>query len=314
MQTIHILSTIFILAALLGTGACGQAANKATPTPAPTLQPGDSTRSLTVGSLERTYILHIPPGMDSQQPLPVVFAFHSGTIDALSMQQQSGLNDTADQNGFILVYPNGTGTGHIRYWNASGCCGEASNQNIDDLAFVRQMLADLGTILRIDPKRIYATGLFNGAIFSYRLACEMSDTFAAIAAVERDMLTDPCQPQEPVSVVHVQGLNDRVYNIGDLIYYGGIQPGAETGTNHDIVFPPVEQVIATWVELDGCSGEAKVDKQGTVTHTAYDNCKNGSAVELYAIEGALSAWPNPYAFPTASNQMIWDFFNTHPKP
>ena len=306
------LSLLFVLA------ACGQAAAtptataapSATPltptTPAPTMQPGESTRTLTVGGVERTYILHIPPGLDSSRPAPVVFVFHGFEENTVYIQNITNFNDIADKNSFIVIYPNGSGDSRHLSWNASGCCGDAINKNIDDLAFVRQMLADLGTIARIDIKRIYASGFSNGAIFSYRLACEMSDTFAAIAPVASPMLTNPCQPQQPVSVVHVHGLEDD--------FNGATGAEMVNGVMTNVVFPPVEQVIATWVQLDGCSGAAQVEKQGKITHTVYATCRAGTAVELYTIEGGRHAWPNPYAFPTASTQMIWDFFKAHPKP
>ena len=296
---------------LISSAACGQAAAKPTATAAPTatpaatLQPGDSTRTLTVDGLERTYILHIPPGIDNQNPTPLVLAFHEFLENSYVMQQHTGFNDTADQSGFILAYLDGTGTNHNYAWNAGGCCGPAFTKNIDDIAFVRQMLADLGTIFRIDPKRIYAVGFSNGGMFSYRLACEMSDTFAAIAAVSGPLFFSPCQPQQPVSVVHVNGLADR-----QVPYTGDVG----TPPFYGIFFPTVEQGIANWVQSDGCSGAAKVEKKGFVTHTAYDSCRAGSAVELYTIDGGAHAWPNPYAFPNASNQMIWDFFKAHPKP
>jgi polyhydroxybutyrate depolymerase len=254
-----------------------------------------------VGDLERDYLLHIPPGLDSQQPVPVVFAFHGSEEGADVIQGMSGFNDIADINGFIVVYPNG----FRGDWNL-GVPGLETY--IDDFGFVRQMLADLGTIVRVDPKRIYATGFSAGANFSYRLACEMSDTFAAIAPVEGWMFNYPCQPQQPVSVVHVHGMNDSY--TGQTLTPGDV---GITGTTN-IIMPSVEQAVATWAQLDGCSGTAQVEKQGIITHTVYSSCKAGTAVELYAIEGGPHVWPPPYAFPTASTQMIWDFFKAHPKP
>ncbi len=282
--------------------ATGQAAPKPTATPAATLQPGDSERMLTAGGLERTYLLHIPPGLASQHPVPVVFVFHGLSGTAKITQITSGFDVTADLNGFVVVYPNGVD----QSWNGSGCCGTAVNKNIDDLAFVRQMLADLGTILTVDPKRIYATGFSNGAMFSYRLACEMSDTFAAVAPVSGWLLTSPCQPQQPVSVMHVHGsIDDYEGSTGQMLI---------NGVSVEVVFPAVEQGIATWAQLDGCTGTAKVETQGTITRRVYADCKAGTAVELYTLDKGGHAWPSPYAFPTISSPGIWDFFAAHPKP
>jgi len=305
---------VAILAAvlLLGATACSQTVAKpvtthaptATPGPAPTLQPGDSTRQLTVSGLERSYILHIPPGLDSLRPVPVVFVFHGLLDDAVSIQTTTGFNAIADKNGFPVLYPNGSGPSEALSWNAGGCCGYAAENNTDEITFIRHMLTDLGTIVRVDPKRIYATGYDNGAMLSYRLACEMSDTFAAVAPVSGWLLTNPCRPQQPVSVVVVHGLDDK--------YNGGI--GASLYATHsDFVFPSVEQGIATWVQLDGCGGSAQVEQQGAVTYTTYASCQAGTEVELYAIEKWGHAWPPPYALPAISSPMIWDFFAAHAK-
>lgn len=304
MRNNSYLLTIFTFASLLAAVSCGQKTMQPSPTPMPTLTHGDTTRSLAVGELERTYLLHIPPGLDSQSPVPVVFVFHGFTQTAEAIQVLSGFNEVSDQNGFVVVYPNG----FEHSWNGSGCCGEAVNQAIDDLSFVRQMLVDIGTIVQVDPKRIYSTGFSNGAIFSYRLACEMSETFAAVAPVSGWLLSDPCQPLQPVSVMHLHGSNDN--------FTGAANRMMIKGHLTDVVFPPVEQGLATWAQLDGCSRTAQVEQQqqGLVTHTVYSGCNAGTEVELYTIKNGGHAWPSPYAFPAISSPGIWDFFKAHPKP
>lgn len=271
-----------------------------TATPAPTLQPSDSTHTLMVGDLKYTYLLHIPPGLDGLQPVPVVFVFHGYTVNAGYMAVL-GFNDVADQQGFLAVYPNGYGLS----WNAGGCCGPAAKDNVDDIAFVRQMLTDLGTLVSIDPKRIYSTGWSNGAMFSYRLACEMADTFAAIAPVSGPLIYAPCQPQQPVSVMHEHGLADP-----EVPFAGG-QGDIVVA---DVFFPPVEAGTAFWAQVDGCAGNPQVEKQGLLTHTVYPGCKAGSAVEIYTIDVQRHSWPSPYILPAPLPQTIWDFFKAHPKP
>jgi polyhydroxybutyrate depolymerase len=308
MKILRIWSYTFIAATLLvGVVACGQ--NAATPTAVPTatiaaatLQPGDSERTLTVNGVERTYLLHIPPGLDSHRPVPVVFALHGYDneihFEVSDLQHMTGFNDIADQSGFLLVYPKGISG----VWNAGTCCGIAAENNVDEAAFVRQILSDLGTITSIDTKRIYATGFSAGGMLSYRLACEMSDTFAAIAPVAGALVYSPCQPGQPVSVMQVHGMSDTA-----IPYAGGV--GLFMSGNN--VFPPVEQEIATWAQLDGCTGSAQVEKQGMTTHTIYASCKAGSAVELYTLDALGNNWPSQYVLPIS--QMIWDFFAAHPK-
>jgi polyhydroxybutyrate depolymerase len=279
---------------LLSTASCDQTIPIPNPTAAPTIQPGDFERKLTVNDLERSYLLHIPSGLNSQQPLPVVFAFHGRTGTPKEMQTVTRFNIVADLGNFLVVYPEGI----FRTWNAGDCCGYAMNHNVDEQAFIRQILADLDTIATIDPKRIYAVGYSNGGMLAYRLACEMSETFAAIAPVAGALVYSPCQPQQAVSVIHVHGLADT------SVPYAG-------GTPHD--FPPIEQVIANWVQLAGCTGSPHVESLVNIaTHTTHTSCQAGTAVELYTIDSLYHGWPSKKEL--LISQIIWDFFAAHPKP
>jgi polyhydroxybutyrate depolymerase len=298
MKNPKICLLILIVAAMsIGIAACSRTA--ATSTPMPTLAPGGYQRTLTVNGQSRSYLLYVPPNMNSSQPVPVVFGFHGYTSNGASFRDVTGFNAIADTSGILAVYPEGEGGDHS--WNAGGCCAGARTADLEDVTFIRQIISDLKVIANIDPKRIYATGHSNGAMFVYRLACEMSDTFAAIAPVAGPLFYSPCKPKEPVSVMHVHGLADPA-----VPYAGG--PSGYPG----LVFPSVDESIAAWAKLDGCTGEAQVEMLGSVTHTAYISCKAGTAVELYAIEGLGHIWPQPDVWP--ASETIWEFFAAHPKP
>jgi polyhydroxybutyrate depolymerase len=302
------LITIFILAVAAACSSINAPTPTVVPTEVPTtippvdIQPVDIERTLTVQGLERTYFLHVPPGLNDQQSVPLVFVFHGLQESSTYARTYSGLDNIANANGFVVVYPNGSGDSSERSWNAGGCCGYAEENNVDEPAFIRSIIEDVGTFVRLDSKRIYAAGFSNGALLSYRLACEMSDTFAAVAPVAGVLVDSPCQPQQPVSVIHVHGMTDTVVPFEG----GGLNPSSGQP------FTPVEQSIATWVKLDGCTGAEKVEHNGLVTRTAYEQCKPGTAVELYAVSGIGHSWPSPYVVPIS--QIIWDFFAAHPKP
>ena len=265
-----------------------------TATPAPTLEPSDSERKLTVDGAERSYLLHIPSGLDSLQPVPIVLAFHGAGAEPSAMDLMTGFNDIAEEAGFIVVYPEGLGL----TWNAGTCCGYAMQKNVDDIAFVRQMLDDLQKTVQVDVKRIYATGFSNGGGFAYRLACEMPDTFAAVAPVAGAMLYSPCQPQGLVSLITVHGLADAT-----VPYEGG----------GELEVPPVEQVMTTWAKFDGCAASPQTEKKEKIfVHTVYPSCESGTAVERYAMESGGHAWPSKYVWP--ASEAIWEFFAAHPKP
>ena len=301
-------ATLFVSLAFFLLAACAPAptptpvpTNTAVPptsTPIPTVAPLDIQRTLTVGDMERSYFIHIPAGLTSQEASPLVFVFHGYQESGTSARNYTGFDQIADENSFIVVYPNGSGSSGARSWNGSGCCGYALQNEVDEPAFVRAILADVETLLSVDAKRIYATGFSNGALLSYRLACEMSDTFAAVAPAGGVLMYEPCAPQQPVSLMHVHGMQDSV-----VPFEGG---------GSGIQFPPVEESLNAWMTLDGCSGEEQTEQDGILTHTTYGVCEPGISVELYAIDGIGHSWPSQYVLPIS--QTIWEFFAAHPKP
>jgi len=272
-------------------------------TPLATMEAGDQLHSLRVNDLERTYLLHVPAGLFPDQPSPLLLVFHGYRNNAETARLISGFNRIADDEHFIVAYPNGTGyAANSLSWNGGRCCFYARDNNIDDVGFTRQMIADIESFIRIDPKRIYATGMSNGGIFSYRLACEMSDTFAAVAPVAGSLLYEPCQPEQPISIIHVHGLEDTI------VPYDGNGAPPELS---DVGFTPVEVGITFWAEQNGCPTSALVEQDGTITHSKYSPCRNNTAVELYAVAGTGHTWP---MFKIQTSRVIWDFFTTHPKP
>ncbi len=269
-------------------------------TAAATALPGDLERAATVDDIARSYLLHVPSGLTADEPVPLLLVFHgfSGTGDAMAVT--TGFNALADAYGFLVVYPNGLGPVGATSWNAGGCCGYAQNNNIDEAAFVRKIISDLQSESTIDPKRIYATGFSNGAFLAYRLGCDMSDVLAAVAPVAGVLLNNPCQPTQPVSVLHIHGLADL-----SVPFSGSTTPAAGG------VLESVQQSVATWVQLDGCPSTPDIEKTNLTAHTTYSPCKNGTAVELYTLQGIGHTWPPAAILP--ASQIIWNFFVAHPK-
>lgn len=280
------------------------------------LRPG-TTHSLTIGSLSRTYLVHVPHGHDQKTPMPVVLALHGATMNGPMMAWFSGLNRKADEVGFIAVYPNGTGRHSSFTWNAGNCCGSAAENLVDDVAFISALLDDLMRTYQIDTQRVYATGMSNGAIMVYRLASELSDRIAAIAPVSGSVGTEICQPKRPVSVLHFHGTTDEY-----TPFMGGKGAKSISGTH----FYSVDHSIRTWVKLNGCDEIPKIDllsKSGdetTVTRKTYGAGKDGAEVVLIVIEGGGHTWPGVKspaktlgrsALNISANDLMWEFFNKH---
>jgi polyhydroxybutyrate depolymerase len=298
MKKIHkSLFLVFAIALSACTTGQGGPSPTPTPTPIPTFQPDASERTVVVNDLERSYLLHIPPDLNNQQPVPVVFAFHGYTIMPKGMQYATRMDEIADREKFLVVYPKGIELSWNTGWEEGTHGGYALAHNVDEPAFIRQILSDLDTFTNIDPKRIYAMGHSQGGMVVYRLGCEMSDTFAAIAPVAGLHLLSDCNPTQAVSVIHVHGLSDQ------FVHFSG-------GGKFD--FPSVEEGIETWVELNNCvSFATEEDEENGITHITYDPCQAGTAVELYTIDSGGHDWPRTKM---PASEIIWDFFVAHPKP
>jgi polyhydroxybutyrate depolymerase len=218
----------------------------------------------------------------------------------------SFMTPSAQARGMAVVYPQG-----LRHsWNAGGfCCGPAHEDGVDDVRFVRDLVARLEQQLCIDRRRIYATGMSNGAIFAYRLACDMSETFAAIAPVAgAEMATVACTPKHPVSVLAFNGALDHV------IWYGGGGPD---------LYPGIENDMARWAARDGCARPLTktVYQNGEVDCRASEGCAQGTDVSLCRVRFGGHAWPGGGIVPVLGHttsdldatESMLDFFLAHPK-
>jgi polyhydroxybutyrate depolymerase len=281
---------------------------------------GNHRRTIEIGNRTRSYLIHIPPSYDETKPTSVVLVFHGSGSNAEQMVRFCGLDDKADQAGFITIYPNGSGQADkFLTWNGGSCCGYAAENNIDDIGFIQSLLDDLEQVVALDRRRIYATGMSNGALMAYRLASELSERIAAIAPVAGPMGTETCQPRRPVPVLHFHGIEDEFAPYG-----GGKGAKSITQTN----FYSVEHTIRAWVKANGCKEEPVIitepdrAQDGTsITHKIYVGGKDGAEVVLIVIEGGGHTWPGQEPMwrflgkstkNISANDVIWNFFQKHP--
>jgi len=284
------------------------------------LGPGDYNRSVKMGDVERTFVVHVPPKYDAKKPTPVVLVYHGAFTNAAITVLWTGLNAKADQAGFIAVYPNGSGVGTTLFWNSGFTRIKSKDRPPpDDVAFTAKLLDDLTTVVNVDPKRVYATGISNGGMMCYRLAAELSDRIAAIAAVSGTLAVDNPSPKRPVSVLHFHGLAD------EIVPY----KGPDEQTARFMPYKSVDDTMRIWAKLDGCPEKPKEvaklpDKAQdgtTVTRTVYGPGKDGAEVVLYAIGGGGHTWPGrdpvvkflgKSTGNISANDLLWEFFVKHP--
>jgi polyhydroxybutyrate depolymerase len=245
--------------------------------------------------------------------------FHGGTGSGRQFEERSSrMNPVADREGFVVVYPDGTGT--FRTWNAGGCCGSAARPpGVDDVGFVRILLDHLGEELCIDERRIYASGMSNGAMLSHRLACELWDRIAAVAPVAGTEMSPTCTPARAVPVMHVHGSAD-----GHVPWEGGVGCGL-TGVS----FRSVPATMEAWRVRNGCgTATARVVVEGNGTCDGYLGCVDGVETVLCRIEGGGHSWPGgepavpvvdcpadgPQSTTFLASEQIWRFFARHARP
>ena len=270
--------------------------------------------SFTIGypDAKRYYKVHVPEVYNENNPHPLVFAFHGRYSNGEQMREDYNLIEKSDKEGFIVVFPTGASRfgDRLASWNAGICCGYALESNSDDVVFVKKILEDTRKNFNVDENRIYAAGMSNGARFSYRLACEMSDTFAAIAAVSGVKSTISCKPSRPIPILHIHALDDEL-----APFEGG--PGPE-----EVDYGSVQDTIDWWVERNQCNNEkTRVLEVGGAYCDSYSNCAGDSEVRLCVTTEGGHSWPGGSkpregadTPSTAINatEIIWVFFVNHP--
>ena len=246
------------------------------------LGPGDYTFSLE----ERRYFIHVPSSYDGD-PTPLILNLHGGGGDIDAARKQTQMELHSDKYGYIVAFPEGSGRTllgkHVGTWNAGDCCGFAQSNNVDDVGFINTILDDIESKFTIDSSRVYATGHSNGAMMSYRLACDLSERIAAIAPNAGHSSYKDCNPARQVPVMHFHGTADS-----SALYDGGHCGGKLGDEGWDC--SSVVDYLDTWAIQNQCSlSTIDVFQNGDATCQAYENCT--ADVTLCTIDGGGHTWP-----------------------
>jgi polyhydroxybutyrate depolymerase len=261
---------------------------------------------------KREYLLHVPKSYDRARPTPLVISMHGAMNWPAFQKNVSRWNEAADDNGFIVVYPAGTGTG-LKTWFMEGA---DTPSRMPDVRFISELIDTLEAAWNIDRARIYANGLSNGGGMAFVLSCTLSGRIAAIGAVAaaQSLPSSWCADSTPVPMIAFHGTADPV-----VPYDGGkvwIAPEP---------FPSVPQWTADWARRNHC-GPDPVDSvvAADVTRREYTGCARGANVVLYTVQGGGHTWPGGKPLPkwllgSTSNSidataLMWAFFRDHPLP
>ncbi len=274
-------------------GSVGDDGAKPVTCPSPALKPDDTRKTVKVDSVDRSYVLHIPPTYDGNKPVPLVVDFHMGGDSGSTELSSSPYPAETDPEGVVMAFPDGkkgpAGTG----WNIGPCCVA----NVDDVAFAKALVTQVQTIACIDPDRVYAVGVGTGGGMAYYVACHAAEVFAAVAPAAWDLLAEnvgDCNPPRPITVISFRGTADAV-----VPYAGGassVVPGMA------ITFLGAQATFEKWAEIDRCTGSPSAeDSNGCST---YSSCQDG-------VEVVLCRKPDGHQDP-GNASVAWPVLKRHP--
>jgi len=247
--------------------------------------------SIQVDGVNREFIIHIPARIKDQQTVPLVLFFHGGKSFAEGMNKLSGFNESADEHGFIVVYPKGIN----ERWN-DGRNSDLATAN--DVGFVSQLIDHLIAEYPIDQNQIFATGISNGAILTHLLACELSHKIKAIAPVAGGIagnVAKKCQAAQPISVILFHGTDDP------LVPWEGDTGEKRGQIGGKVLSAP--KTIEFWKDLNRCRATADVTKlpnkenDGTLVQQYHYPCESEEIqLELYKIINGGHTWPGGWQY------------------
>lgn len=311
MQTTRLLPTFIFVSLLFSLIACRKKDN-------PSNTEYRISSSITVDGRMRTYIVNLPPNYYEASDFSLVIGLHGGGGSGEQFETSTNLTSKANVAKFIVVYPDGvqnTSLLKARTWNAGACCDYASDNNINDVKFISELIDKLLADYKINPKKVYATGHSNGGMLSYRLACELSNKIAAIAPNASTMvLTQPCAATRPVPVLHMHSILDN-----NVPYKGGVGSGFSDHYN-----PPIDSVLNVWQSKNQCAQPAKVIvDNSSYKFTKWYDCLNNVNIHYYLTKDGGHSWPGGAPgslvgdIPSSvinANDLLWEFFQQYQLP
>jgi polyhydroxybutyrate depolymerase len=253
----------------------------------------------------RRYLLYVPSTYDRSRPAPLVISLHGFVEWPAHQAQISRWNDLADEFGFLVVYPEGTG--FPRRWRAGGWRGDPTL----DVRFIADLIEALGREYNLDPSRVYANGLSNGGGMSYLLGCALADRIAAVGGVAGAYVypLQDCRPARPVPMIIFHGTADPI-----VPYVGGTAEGS------DARLPAIPDWVDTRAALNGCDlRPEQLPASGEVTGLRYANCDDAADVVFYTVDGGGHTWPGGEPLPEwiagtttqelDATRLMWGFFS-----
>ena len=258
----------------------------------------------------RDYLVYIPKSYDPPKPTPLVITLHTSMSWDSAAMAISQWNSVAEENGFLVVYPEGAGFGP-KSWEMAG---SETPSRMPDVLFISNLIDKLEASYNIDKARIYANGMSNGGGMAFVLSCTLSDRIAAVGLVSAglDPGWDWCTDHRPVPVIAFHGTADPIcpYNGGPSKLGGGM-------------FPNIPEFFAKWSQRNQCGPNPIASTIAVdVARLQYTGCAKDAGAVLYTIRGEGHQWPGgrrvaaewlvgPYNHSIDATRQMWAFFQEH---
>ena len=284
-------------------------------------------------NLTRCWQTHVPEDLDPEVVVPLIIDMHGYASDSTVHRDLSSFNDIADEDGAIVVYPDGVSGKRMewemeenRAWNAGWCCAHSALDDIDDVGFIEKVVNLSLEMHNIDADRIYASGWSNGCAMAQRLAMESSHVFAAVGCMAFYLITDHVDYYAPIPVMEVHGFLDQVVLYETTAI--SIPFNEEMWTNPEAYDTGAIENMYEWGAHNGCSGPVETfELNALYSIQGFDNCESNASVRLMTI---YAAQHNPYSNDVddgtalgeifigtqglvESSHLVWDFMSQYSK-
>lgn len=234
---------------------------------------------------DRYYEIALPANAKSA---PLILALHGGGGDPDQFAKASGFARAATRAGFAVAFPAGSGRrgDKLLTWNGGYCCGFAARQGVDDLGFLKQVIADAATRFGVDGTGVYITGMSNGSIMSETFAAKNPGLIRAVAGVSGTMDTRRTRVAGQVPALIIHGTADPM-----VPYEGGQGDTSLTRTNFASVASVVKAFLAPFGSTTQTSRTIDAKDDGTSVIVT-DYAAGGQVVlRLMTVEGGAHHWP-----------------------
>lgn len=242
-------------------------------------------RTLSVGGVERSYLVQVPPRASA--PSPIVLLLHGGTQDADDAWEQTSLPTLAARDRFILAAPDGVD----EHWNdgrGSTLAGDAAS-TADDVGFLRALIAELVSRDHGDAGAVFVIGASNGGFMAMNYACQAGETLRAGANVISNLplaVVNRCRSSKPLPWLSMNGVKDTI------VPFVGVPEGTVSKGKPQAALLSADATFQFWARRAGCGAAVRTEKiSDSVEKRVRSGCAGGATSQQYVFSDAGHVWP-----------------------